>query len=159
MAARSRQAGDQTELDGVIAHVEDDGNRRRYRFGHERRSGTAASDNDRDAFANQIARQSRQPVQLVLGPAVLNRDVLALGLARFLQALPKSGKRIGEHLGRLGMEKADRRYRLLRPHRERPRSSAAEQRDELAASHSITSSARASSVGGISTSKAFAVAR
>src|SRR5262249_53015787 len=123
--------------------------------------GAAASDNDRDAFANQIARQSRQPVQLVLGPAVLNRDVLALGIARFLQALPKSGKRIGEHLGRLGVEIADRRYRLLRARRERPGdSSAAKQRDELAAGvHSITSSARASSVGGTSRPSAFAVLR
>jgi hypothetical protein len=55
-------------------------------------------------------------------PAVLNRDVLTLGIARFLQALPKSAKRIGEHLRRLGVEKADHRHRrLLRARRERPR--------------------------------------
>src|SRR5262249_49297488 len=134
-----------------------------YRFGHERRSGAAASDNDRDAFANQIARQSRQPVQLVLGPAVLNRDVLALGIARFLQALPKSGKRIGEHLGRLGVEKADRRYRLLRARHERPRRRAAEKRGEVAAlhlrGHSMTSSASASSLSGIWRPSALAVLR
>ena len=48
-------------------------------------------------------------------------------------------------------EHADARhpFRLLRARRERPRSRrAAEQRDELAALHSITSSARASSDGG-----------
>ena len=39
---------------------------------------------------------------------------------------------------------------LLRPCRNRPHGRAAEQRDELAAPHSITSSARASNVGGIS---------
>jgi hypothetical protein len=39
---------------------------------------------------------------------------------------------------------------LLRPRRERPRGRAAEQRDELATRHSITSSARASSVAGTS---------
>src|SRR5262249_12984308 len=39
---------------------------------------------------------------------------------------------------------------LLRPHRERPSCRAAEQRDERAAFHSITSSARASRVGGTS---------
>src|SRR5262249_26067547 len=44
---------------------------------------------------------------------------------------------------------APRLARLLRPSRHRPRdSSAAEQRDHLAPFHSITSSARASSVGG-----------
>src|SRR5262249_40193137 len=50
--------------------------------------------------------------------------------------------------------------RLLRPRRERPRRDcAAEQRDELAPTHSITSSARASSDGGISRPSAFAVLR
>src|SRR6266545_1031195 len=50
---------------------------------------------------------------------------------------------------RLAAEIADRR-RLLRARRERPRRRAAEQRDELAPLHSITPSARASSVVGIS---------
>src|SRR5262249_11857362 len=47
--------------------------------------------------------------------------------------------------------------RLLRARRERPRRRAAEQRYELASFHSITSSARASSVGGTSMPSAFAV--
>src|SRR5262249_42187577 len=45
---------------------------------------------------------------------------------------------------------ADAPQALLRARRERPCRRAAEQRDELAAPHSITSSARASSVGGTS---------
>ena len=50
--------------------------------------------------------------------------------------------------------------RLLRARRERPRGRrAAEQRDELAPPHSITSSARASSVGGTSRPSALAVLR
>ena len=50
--------------------------------------------------------------------------------------------------------------RLLRARRERPRRRrAAEQRDELAPLHSITSSARASSVGGTSRPSALAVLR
>ena len=49
--------------------------------------------------------------------------------------------------------------RLLRARRERPRRRAAKKRDELAPSHSITSSARASSIGGISRPSAFAVLR
>src|SRR5262249_41153283 len=50
--------------------------------------------------------------------------------------------------------------RLLRARGERPRGRcAAEQRDELAAHHSITSSARASSVGGTVRPSAFAVLR
>ena len=49
---------------------------------------------------------------------------------------------------------------LLRPRRQRPRGRrATEQRDELASPHSITSSARASSVGGTSRPSALAVLR
>src|SRR5262249_35747111 len=55
---------------------------------------------------------------------------------------------------------APERGLLLRPRRERPRHRrAAEQRDELTALHSITSSARASSVAGISRPRALAVGR
>ena len=50
--------------------------------------------------------------------------------------------------------------RLLRPRHERPGDRrTAEQRDERAALHSITSSVRASSVGGTSRPSAFAVLR
>src|SRR5262249_7620990 len=48
---------------------------------------------------------------------------------------------------------------LLRARRERPRSRTAEQRDEIAAPHSITSSARASNVGGTVRPSALAVLR
>src|SRR5258708_1641621 len=48
---------------------------------------------------------------------------------------------------------------LLRPPRNRAGRRAAEQRDELAASHSITSSAVASSLSGIERPSAFAVLR
>src|SRR5262249_61237499 len=52
-------------------------------------------------------------------------------------------------LRRAGTEETDHRHtRLLRPRPERPcRGHTAEQRDELAALHSITSSARARSIG------------
>src|SRR5262249_1514396 len=62
-------------------------------------------------------------------------------------------------LGRSGVDESNYRHRRpLRARRERPRRRAAEQRDELAAAaHSITSSARASSVGGTSRPSPLAV--
>src|SRR5262249_22200283 len=51
------------------------------------------------------------------------------------------------------------RWSLLRARRERPRRCAAEQRHELAPFHSITSSARASSVAGTSSPSVLAVLR
>src|SRR5262249_42342745 len=76
-------------------------------------------------------------------------------------ALPKCTHPVRKPLSRCGGEKPDHRHRrLLRARRERPRGSrAADERYELAALHSITSSARASSVGGISRPSALAVER
>src|SRR5262249_92313 len=56
-------------------------------------------------------------------------------------------------------DSGDASHGLLRPRRERPRRRAADERDERAAVHSITSSARASSAGGTSRPRAFAVLR
>src|SRR5262245_7291929 len=57
------------------------------------------------------------------------------------------------------MEKPDRRHLLLRARRDWPSCRAAEQRDELAPLHSITSSARASRLSGTLRPSAFAVLR
>src|SRR5262249_8294734 len=93
-----------------------------------------------------------------LRPAVFDRHVLAFDNAGFLQALAESAHTILERV-RCGVEKPDHwHHRLLRARRKRPRSRAAEQRDEVAPpDHSITSSARASSVGGTSRPSALAV--
>src|SRR5262245_60283625 len=63
--------------------------------------------------------------------------------------------------GRRAAKESDNRYRwLLRARRARPRRRrTAEQRDELASPHSITSSASASSVGGTVRPSALAVLR
>src|SRR5262249_8272537 len=89
-------------------------------------------------------------------------DVAPLDVAELPHAVAERRK-IPRHrrLG-AGMENADALElirRLLRARRERPCNRAAEQRDELAPLHSITSSARASSVAGTSRPRAFAVFR
>src|SRR5215510_4028653 len=72
-----------------------------------------------------------------------------------LEGKPKSGR------SRLPANRADteRLRRLLRTRCERPSCGRAKQRDELPPLHSITSSARASSVGGIVKPRAIAVLR
>ena len=72
----------------------------------------------------------------------------------------ESGDLRAERSARSGTKKSDHRHRrLLRPRRKRPRRRRAEERDELAPPHSITSSARASRIGGTSMPSAFAVLR
>src|SRR5262249_42755601 len=89
---------------------------------------------------------------LILRETVFNDDVLALDIARFFQALAKRRQDVCILAGPPAVEKSDHGYpRLLCARRDRPRNCrAAKQRDELAPLHSITSSARASSVGGTS---------
>src|SRR5262245_21634111 len=66
--------------------------------------------------------------------------------------------RVVRHFGP-GQESDHRHRRLLRAHPNRPRRRAAEQRDELAPLHSITSSAMACNVGGTVRPSALAVLR
>src|SRR5215472_15426885 len=110
---------------------------------------------------NQIGCHRSEPIILKFGPAILNGDVLRFNIARFAQSLTEGGQREGVGFGRSGCEIPDHRHRrLLRARCERPRSRrAAEQRDELAAPHSITSSAATSRPGGTVRPSAFAVLR
>src|SRR5262249_47406376 len=79
--------------------------------------------------------------------------------AGFVEAFTERGGHARGGIGRPNADEADDRHRwLLRARRERPRRRrAANERDELAALHSITSSARASRVGGTSMPSVLAV--
>src|SRR5262249_55607454 len=93
-------------------------------------------------------------------PAEFDGHIAALDVSGFAQALAECLQAFDGRLRRTGSEKPDHRHRrLLRPRRERPHSSATEQRDELAALHSITSSARASSLSETVKPSALAVLR
>src|SRR5580704_9223 len=93
-------------------------------------------------------------------PAIFDLDVLAFDKSRLAEATPECGGQRGKGLGRGETKIADYRHcGLLRASRKRPRRRAADQRDEIAPLHSITSSATASSVGGMARPSAFAVLR
>src|SRR5262249_30248438 len=116
-----------------------------------------------DLEPDKLGRELWKSIQLSFRGAKLECDVLPLYVAEFTQSFPElvlerlrvSGSYVecaySRHLG------------LLPARRERPGSRAAEQRDELAplqlCGHSITSSALASNVAGISIPIALAVLR
>src|SRR5262245_5466171 len=103
----------------------------------------------RHLTAYQIGCEVGQSVVLVLRPAILDHHILALDIAGFTNALLEWGQIPCTISKRRATEESDHRCRsLLCPRRERPRSRAAEQRDEVASFHSITSSAMASTPGG-----------
>src|SRR5215475_5019958 len=96
----------------------------------------------RHLTAYQIGCEVGQSVDLVLRPAILNRHILALDVAGFTKALAECGQISCTIDRRRAAEEPNHRHsRLLRARRERPCRRAAEQRDERAAPHSITSSA------------------
>src|SRR5262249_32906733 len=159
-AARPGKACNKSNLDWIGSRFKNDGNGFGRRLCCQRRR-SAARCNHCYLSMNQFSGQRRQAIVMALSPTVLNREVLAVDQTRFTQALPKRCHTIGVGLRRAGAEKANHRHRrLLRARRERPcRRCAAEQRDELAAPHSITSSAATCSVGGTVRPSALAVLR
>jgi hypothetical protein len=90
------------------------------------------------ATTDQFGRQRRQSIDLIFGPAVFNRHVLALDEACILQALAKSAQTVRQLLRRSLVEEPDHRpRRLLRARRERPTPRrTADESNEIAASHS-----------------------
>ena len=104
VAARPGEASDKTKPDRVFGDAEDDGDRRGCRLGRERYSGASARGDHRDLSANQFGRQHRQPIQLILGPAIYSGDVLALDIAGVFEALAKSAQTICQRLRRPAVE-------------------------------------------------------
>src|SRR5262245_64558387 len=76
---------------------------------------------------------------MIIRPAIFDRDILALDIAGFIQALTERGRE--GHIARScrAVEKPDHRHRrLLRARRERPRGRrGTKQRDELASPHAV----------------------
>src|SRR5262245_16491506 len=79
---------------------------------------------------DQIGRQSRQAIWVIVCPAILDGHVLALNKSGFVQALPERVNKVRRTGCRRISEEADYRYRLLRARRDRPRQRTADQRDE-----------------------------
>src|SRR5262249_46552021 len=160
ITARLIQAGDEAELYRIAARGEDNRNRtsRGLCNAHGRSAGRS---DDRDLAMNEVGRLRRQSLVSAFRPAILDRHVLAIYVAGFLQSLAKRGCVEGIPLWRCAVEESDHRHRrLLRARREGPSGRrAAEQADERAPPHSITSSASASSLGGISRPSVFVVLR
>src|SRR5262245_45406941 len=161
IAPRSIEAGNETDRNGVRAGDEYDGYRCGCCLGRESRHFSADGNNDGHLPMHERGRKGRQPVVLTICPAVVDHDVLALDKASFVQSLANNGDKMGIGSRRTAAEEANHRHPTwLRPRRERRcRRLAAEQRDELAPPHSITSSPRSRIAVGIVTPSALAALR
>jgi hypothetical protein len=88
VASRPGEASHKAKPDRVFADREDDGDRRGCRLGRQSDMITDSGDHG-DLAVDQIGHQLRHPIDLILGPAVGNRHVLALDVAGLLQTLAK----------------------------------------------------------------------
>src|SRR5262249_51166681 len=142
IAARLVQAGNEADLYRIGSRGEDNRNGASRGLGNET-GRSAGRSNDRDSSTNEGGRLRRPSLVLAFRPAILDRQVLAVYVAGFLQSLPKRGCVERIPLRSCAVEESNYRHRaLLRARRERQRRRrAAEQRDERAPFHSITSSA------------------
>src|SRR5262249_62197703 len=91
VAARPSEAGDKTQPDRVFRDGKDDRDRRGSGLGRQRRVGTSGRGDNGDLSANQFSYQRRQLIVLALRPAVLDRHVLTLDEAAFLQPIAECG--------------------------------------------------------------------
>src|SRR5262245_13748281 len=128
--------------------------------GQSRRS---VDDDDVRCRAHQLFCQRMRAVNVARGPVIVRLDVASFRPTQTLQRLAE--RRNARLCLRVALGKAHQHADpphpagLLRARQERPSRRTAEQRDELSAPHSITSSAVARSVDGTSSPSALAVLR
>jgi hypothetical protein len=121
IAAWPGKACDQPQLDRVIADAEDDRDRRGRSFGC---LGTNAESGRRDhghTTADEVSHERRKAIELALQPVVLDRHVLALDVAGFVEAFAERSDIAYGVLGRPTIDEADYRRWLLRARRKGPR--------------------------------------
>src|SRR5215831_7736893 len=135
----------------------DDGYRRSRLLRSDNLPGSSRYD-DIDRATHEIGDEAANHSIITCRKSPIENDVLAVYITEFAHLLQERMK-----VGRLSGTCSDRdeanNWNRLPARHNRPHRRAAEQRDELAPLHSITSSARASSVGGISRLSALAVLR
>src|SRR5262250_3198868 len=157
VAARVCQTPDHAAFQRVGRRSHDDRDALRCTLRGADRSGAANYD-DINLRPQQVADQRGYRVDIVPIMAKLVGDVAPFDITEVAHPAHEFlAEWIVVRGSRTDVPETRRLARLLRPRRERPRCRAAEQRDELAPSHSITSSARPSTEAGSSRPSAFAV--
>src|SRR6516164_7274129 len=163
VAARLREAIDEAGADR-FGNLDEHDRHGTSRPQQRPRGCTGNSQDDVGRKCNQFRRVSANALSIARSPPYVDPQVAAVGPAQLLQSLHERRKAgLSFRIVRCEWREhadAPHPFRLLRPRRERPRDRrAAKQRYELAAFHSITSSARVSMVGAMSRLIAFAVLR
>ena len=160
VAARPVEADDVAQLDRVASGREHDRNRSGRCLSHQNRIAASGRGDYRHLAGDQIGCQRRQSIAAIFRKMVFDCHIAPFDVAGFTQATTERFPQFGPVIPPV-VQKPDHRQRpLQRTRRDRPRDRrAAEKRNKLAPPHSITSSARATSVGETVRPSALAVLR
>src|SRR5262245_31791976 len=148
IATRSRERSYDTGADGVACCREDDRDCGCRLLCCERGQ-RVVGDDYIDLESHELICNLDKTLAASVRPAILDRDIAPLRPTYLPQPGDKCRSPLTLRRRRARAQQPDGRHLPLRPRRERPRGRrTAEQRDELAPSHSITSSAATSSLSG-----------
>src|SRR5262249_12877469 len=152
------EAGDVAERDRIATGGKHNWDCRSRRPGSDYGGVATGRCEHRYLALNQLGREHRQAIVLTICVPIYDPDILVRGVASFPEAIMKGRQHVRCTSGRSALEKPNHWHRgLLRARRERPCRRAAEERDEIAAFHSITSSASESTLSEVVTPSDFAV--
>src|SRR5262249_37700990 len=162
IAARPRQAVDKAGTNWISDIHKHDGHAA-GRMPESRECFAATGQDGIGSKRDQFPCVPAHALGIALSPTIVDAQVAAISPPRLLKALPECRNarlrlRIVLNQARKHTD-APHPLGLLCPRRHRPRRRAAEERDELAAFHSITWSARASRVDGTSRPSVLAALR
>src|SRR5262249_7191516 len=157
IATRAREGGGKPKLDRVIRDHEHNRNCRGRGLCGECRRRVQRGDHG-NLSARELGSQPGQALVLIIGVAIVGHHRAAFEGALLGQTLSENPD---ERLRQPARGKKGHHWTggRLRARCKRPRGRSTKERDELAPPHSITSSARASRVGGTSMPRALAVCR
>jgi hypothetical protein len=119
-----------------LGDTEDNRNRRSCSFGGKGRSVIAARCDHGDLSADQVGHECRQAIVLARYPMVLDRYVMTIDVARFVEAFVKGSRSTRFGIRRPAANDPDHRQRrLLSARGERPCGYTAKNRDEVPSPH------------------------
>ena len=141
VAARVGEARRKAELHRIRSESEHHRNGRGGGLCRQRRSGAPSDYDDGRFAADQIARQCRVSVEMLLGPTIFKHEVLAFDEARIPETCPDAIDCARISPGLVAVKEANNRHgRLLRARNQRPRGGrAANAGDEITPLHSVIS--------------------
>jgi hypothetical protein len=94
VAAGSVQAGHKAKLKWIARDAEDNRNRAIHTLGRNCTGSAAGHGDHRHMLADQLGQESRYPVVVIVGLAILDRDIAALDITGFFQPLLKGAQPI-----------------------------------------------------------------